>query len=70
MRREVLRSGLRVLGRARQVRERFYAVAAERKVTNPAVKEIVSGRREPGSASYNPVHTTQQTRRRMGRDYA
>jgi LysR family transcriptional activator of nhaA len=40
---EVLRSGLRVLGRAREVRERFYAVVAERKVTNPAVKEIVSG---------------------------
>ncbi len=38
---EVLRSGLRVLGRAREVRERFYAVVAERKVTNPAVKEII-----------------------------
>jgi LysR family transcriptional activator of nhaA len=40
---EVLRSDLRVLGRTREVRERFYAVVAERKVTNVAVREIIAG---------------------------
>jgi LysR family transcriptional activator of nhaA len=38
---EILRSDVRVLGRAQAVRETFYAVVAERKVTNRAVNEII-----------------------------
>jgi LysR family transcriptional activator of nhaA len=34
------RYGVEVVGRAPQVRSRFYAISAQRRVTHPAVKAI------------------------------
>jgi LysR family transcriptional activator of nhaA len=38
--------GVRVIGRIQEVRERFYAIALERKLTHPAVVAIRSAARE------------------------
>ena len=38
--------GLKVIGRAPEIRERYYAISAERKVTHPGVLTITQAARE------------------------